>query len=99
LTGLGGLLGIALAWLAVRTIGSLAGAQGPQLVGLDIEVRVMLFAILLSTVVAFVCGMLPAWHSASVDPQDALRGGRGDASGLTQHRLLTGLVVGEVALT
>jgi len=99
LTGLGGLLGVALAWLAVRTIGSLAGAQVPQLVGLGIEVRVMLFAILLSTVVAFICGMLPAWHSASVDPQDALRGGRGDASGLTQHRLLAGLVVGEVALS
>jgi predicted permease len=99
LAGLGGVLGIGLAWLAVRTIGSLAGAQVPQLVGLGIEVRVMLFAILLSTVVAFVCGMLPAWHSASVDPQDALRGGRGDASGLTQHRLLAGLVVGEVALS
>ena len=99
LAGLGGVLGIGLAWLAVRTIGSLAGAQVPQLVGLGIEIRVMLFAILLSTVVALICGMLPAWHSASVDPQDALRGGRGGGSGLTQQRLLAGLVVGEVALS
>ncbi len=99
LAGLGGVLGIGLAWLAVRTIGSLAGAQVPQLVGLGIEIRVMLFAILLSTVVALICGMLPAWHSASVDPQDALRGGRGGGSGVTQQRLLAGLVVGEVALS
>jgi putative ABC transport system permease protein len=99
LAGLGGLLGIGLAWLAVRTIGSLAGAQVPQLVGLGIEMRVMLFAILLSTVVALICGLLPAWHSASVDPQDALRGGRGGGSGVTQQRLLAGLVAGEVALS
>jgi putative ABC transport system permease protein len=99
LTGLGGFLGIALAWLAVRTIGSLAGAQVPQLLGLSIEVRVVLFAIVLSAVVALVCGMLPAWHSASVDPQDALRGGRGGGNSFTQQRLLAGLVVAEVALS
>ncbi|HZS58179.1 MAG TPA: ABC transporter permease [Gemmatimonadaceae bacterium] len=99
LTGFGGLLGIGLAWLAVRTIGSLAGAQVPQLVGLGIEIRVMVFAVLLTAVIALICGMLPAWHSAGVDPQDALRGGRGGGSGLAQHRLLAGLVVGEVALS
>jgi putative ABC transport system permease protein len=54
---------------------------------------------LLTAVVALICGMLPAWHGAGVDPQDALRGGRGGGSGTTQHRLLAGLVVGEVALS
>jgi putative ABC transport system permease protein len=99
LTGVGGLLGIALAWLAVRIIGSLAGAELPQVAGLAIEARVVLFAIALTAVVTLLCGMLPAWNSAGVDPQDALRGGRGGGTGLEQNRLLGALVVGEVALS
>ena len=99
LTAAGGLLGMGLAWLAVRTIGSLAGAELPQLAGLGIDVRVMLFALALSATVAFLCGILPAWKSAEVDPQDALRGGRGGGAALAQHRLLASLVVGEVALS
>jgi predicted permease len=99
LTAAGAILGLALAWLAVRTIGELAVAQLPQLAGLAIELRIVVFALSLSAIVALLCGALPAWNTATADPQDALRGGRGGSAGSAQQRALGGLVVTEVALS
>ena len=42
---------------------------------------------------------MPAWRGATVDPQDALRGGRGGGAGRSQHRALRSLVVFEIALS
>jgi predicted permease len=69
------------------------------LAGLAIEVRIVVFALALSAIVSLLCGALPAWHSTTVDPQDALRGGRGGGAGEAQHRALGGLVIAEVALS
>ena len=99
LTTAGGLAGLAMAWLAVHAIGTLATAQLPQLTGLAIELRIVVFALALSALVALVCGALPAWHSTNVDPQNALRGGSGGGASRAQHRALSGLVIGEVALS
>ncbi|HEY7236248.1 MAG TPA: ABC transporter permease [Gemmatimonadaceae bacterium] len=99
ITGIGVALGLAIAAGGVRTIGALAGAQIPQLAGLSIDGRVVLFALGLALVVAAACGVLPAWRSAAVDPQDALRGGRGGGAGREQHRALRTLVVLEIALS
>jgi putative ABC transport system permease protein len=99
LTVVGGLAGLAVAWLAVRVIGTFAAAQLPQLAGLAIELRIVVFALALSALVALVCGALPAWHSTTVDPQNALRGGSGGGASRAQHRALSALVVGEVALS
>jgi putative ABC transport system permease protein len=99
LTVVGGVVGLGLAWVAVRTIGRLAVTQLPQLTGLGIEIRIVVFALALSAIVALLCGALPAWHSTAVDPQDALRGGRGGGAGAAQHRALGSLVVVEVALS
>jgi len=91
--------GLALAWAGVRTIGALAAARLPQLQGLSVDYRVIAFAIALAVVVALVCGGLPAWRSAAVDPQDALRDGRGGGTSRAHHRVLQSLVVAEVALS
>ena len=99
ITGFGVLIGLGLAVGGVRTIGALAGAQIPQLAGLSVDARVILFAIALSLVVAIACGVFPAWRGAAVDPQDALRGGRGGGAGRDQHRALRTLVVLEIALS
>ena len=92
-------LGIALAAGGVKTIGSLAAARMPQLEGLRLDWRVLAFALVLSAVVALLCGAVPALRSARVDPQDALRGGRGGGSGREHHRALRTLVVLEIALS
>jgi predicted permease len=100
LVGSGLLLGLVLALVGVRTIGALAAARMPHLIGLAIDGRVIAFAALLSIVVGLLCGAIPAWRGSSVDPQDALRGhGGGGGTGTRHHRALNGLVVAEVALS
>jgi len=99
LAGAGVGLGLGLAWLGVRTIGALATTRLPQLAGLGINLHVVGFAIALAVVVAILCGALPAWRGAAVEPLDALRGGRGGGVGREQHRALGILVVAEVALS
>jgi putative ABC transport system permease protein len=99
MTVIGLTLGLALAWAGVRTIGSVAAARLPQLVGLSVDLRVIGFAIGLAALVALVCGGLPAWRSAAVDPQDALRDGRGGGTSRAHHRVLAALVVAEVGLS
>ncbi len=99
LTTAGGLAGLVVAWTAVRAIGRLASAQLPQLAGAAIEMRIVVFALALSGLVGLACGALPAWHSTTVDPEQALRGGSGAGASRAQHRALSGLVIGEVALS
>ena len=95
--GLG--LGIALAWLGVRSIGDMAAQRLPQLAGLAINIRIVVFAMGLALLVALLAGLMPAWRGAAADPLDALRGGRGGGTGGAHHRLLGALVVAEVALS
>ena len=99
MTAIGLILGLALAYAGVRTIGALAAARLPQLVGLSVDYRVVAFAIGLAVFVALACGGFPSWRSAAVDPQDALRDGRGGGTSRAHHRVLRSLVIAEVALS
>jgi predicted permease len=99
LTAVGLGLGIALAWLGVRSIGDMAAQRLPQLAGLAVNLRIVGFAMVLAVLVALLAGLVPAWRGAEADPLDALRGGRGSGTARSQHRLLGGLVVAEVALS
>jgi predicted permease len=95
----GAVLGIGLSLLGVSTIGRLATLRMPQLIGLTVDMRIVAFAFALSALVAVFCGAIPAWRATQVDPQDAMRGGRGGGAGRGQHRALNALVVVEVALS
>jgi putative ABC transport system permease protein len=97
ITVAGALFGIALAELGVVTIGRLAAKQQPQLAGLGLDMPVIAFGLGLAFAVALVCGAVPAWRSASVDPQNALRASRGTSR--EQHRSLRSLVVFEIGLS
>jgi predicted permease len=99
LTGFGLVLGVLLAWVGVRAIGDMAAQRLPQLAGLAVNLRIVGFAIGLAILVALLAGLVPAWRGAEADPLDALRGGRGSGTARSQHRLLGGLVVAEVALS
>jgi putative ABC transport system permease protein len=99
LTAVGVLLGVGLASAGVKTIGLLAAANVPQVAGLRLNGAVLAFALVLSIVVAAVCAAAPAWRSTLVDPQDALRGGRGGGMGRSHQRALRSLVVLEISLS
>ena len=99
LTLVGAVLGLALAWAGVRTIGSLAANQIEPLRGLSIDFRIVAFALGLSLLVALLCGALPAWRTASIHPQEALAGARGSSGGRREQRALSTLVVVEVGLS
>ena len=99
MTAIGFLAGLALAWIGVRTIGSVAAVRLPQLAGLSVDYRVIAFAVALAVAVAVCCGGLPAWRSSAVDPQDSLRDGRGGGTSRAHHRVLRTLVVAEVSLS
>lgn len=91
--------GLLLAMAGVRTIGSLAAARIPQLAGLEVDWRIVALALVTALIVAGVCGVVPALRAAAVDPQDALRGGRGGGRGREHHRALHALVVMEISLS
>jgi putative ABC transport system permease protein len=95
----GTVLGVGLAWLGVRAIGSLAAARLPQLAGLGLDGPVLLVALALGLAVALGCGIAPAWRAARSDPQDALRAGPRTGSGQGHHRYLRLLVAAEVGLS
>ena len=99
ITAVGTVLGFVIGYLGVRSIGALAASRLPQLAGLHIDARVIVFGVALAIVVGVACGIVPAWRGATVDPQDALRGGRGGGGGREHHRALRALVTGEIALS
>lgn len=95
----GTVVGLGLALVGVRTVGALAAARMPQLAGLGVDARVVALGVVIAIVVSLVCGAVPAWRNAAVDPQDALRSGRGGGSGRDTHRALRLLIVSEIALS
>jgi putative ABC transport system permease protein len=99
LSGASVILGVALAAAGVKSIGLLAAQRMEQLQGLRLDPGVLAFALVLSIVVAILCGIAPAVRSARVNPQDALRGGRGGGTGREHHRALRTLVVVEISLS
>ena len=80
----GAVLGLGLAMIGVSTIGKLAAIRMPQLAGLTVDVRIVAFALGVSAIVATLCAAIPAWRATQVDPQDAMRGGRGGGAGRGQ---------------
>ncbi len=92
-------LGLGIAWLSVGAIGALGARIFPQLEGLALDGRVVAFAVTITALVAIGCGIIPAWHIAKSNPQDALRSGTRAGIARSHHRFLRGLVVTEVAVS
>ena len=99
LTAISLMAGFALGAAGVKTIGLLAVERMPQLIGLGLDWRVLAFGTAVALIVALLCGAGPAWRASAVDPQDALRGGRGGGTGREHHRTLRSLVVVEIGLS
>jgi predicted permease len=97
---LGGTLGILLAYFAVNAIVSAAPPGIPRLAEVSLDGRVLLFAVVTSVVTAVLFGVLPAWHIAHTEPQDALKSGATNTTESRRTRSLRSSLIGlEVALS
>ena len=100
LAGIGGILGIMLAWWGSRLLLVMA-SEGSEPVTLDVTLngRILGFTILASLLSALIFGTAPALRAARIQPNVALKGGRGSSQSRSQRLLGKALVVAQVALS
>jgi len=96
----GGVLGLGLAWAAVKLVASSAGAALPRADELAVDWQAAAFGMLLSLVTAAAFGLLPALRMTAVDPQDALKAGSHTVTdGRGSARLRSVLVAAQAGLS
>ena len=93
----GGALGLLVAWAGVRFVRGLPEGSLPRMQDVQIDGGVLLFALLASFAVAIVFGLAPAIHASRSGLRDTVHA-FGGATGRSSSRLLSALVVAEVAL-
>lgn len=98
LAGAGGLGGLLMAnWLAAAIVG-LAPEGIPRLDQVAISVPVAVFAALMTTTVALLCGLAPARQAASLDVVDSLKEDGRSSTGARTLRTRSGLLVLQIGL-
>jgi putative ABC transport system permease protein len=97
LSSLGGLAGVLVAWLGMRSVGSLRTVAEAGVYDLALSWSVLTFAAGVSLVVGILFGLIPALQTGKVSFAVDLRAGNRVATG--RERLRSALVVAEVALT
>jgi putative ABC transport system permease protein len=99
LAGFGCLLGLIVAHGAARLIVSLAPADIPGLAMIGVNARVLLFSTALTSVVALLIGVIPAWRATGIGSSVSLtNASAGDARMAPRQRGRTLFVVAELAL-
>jgi putative ABC transport system permease protein len=95
-----GVLGVGVSWLATRALLTWGADQLPPGVPIGLDVRVLLFTLIISLLTGIIFGMFPAFQLSRVDLNRTLRDeGRGASAGHSRLRLNSLLVVGQVALS
>ncbi len=97
LSGMGGVLGVGLAWLAVEVMQAIHPSSIPTVDSISIDGTTLGYTALLCGVVGILFGIAPALDFSRVNVSEALKeGSRGSSSGFGKHRVA--LVVIETAL-
>ena len=95
----GGLLGLALAAIALRVGVSWLPETLPRINEIGLDWQVVGFAIILSVFTGVICGLAPALSALRTSVNEALKeGGRTGTAGGGHARLRSALVVGEIAI-
>ncbi len=94
----GAALGLVAAFGVLRLISNLPEARLPRIDAMQLDGGVLLFTTIVSIGVALAFGLIPALHAAKADPRDNMQESSGSTASPYARRLLSGLVVIEVAL-
>ena len=95
----GGLLGLALAAVAVRVGVSRLPETLPRVDEISLDWKVVAFAMALAALTGLVCGLAPAFAALRTSVNDTLKeGGRTGTAGGAHARLRSALVIGEIAI-
>jgi len=99
LAGLGGVLGLGLAYFGTKLLASASVQNIARLSESRIDARVLGFTFLITTLTGLIFGLAPAWGAARVNLTDKLKeGGRNDSGGRSTNRLRGALIVAEVTM-
>jgi len=95
-----GALGMGLSWIATRALAAWGATQLPQGIPLAVDLRVLLFTLIISVVAGIVFGAVPALQLARVNLNTTLRDeGRSASAGHSRARMRNLLVISQVALS
>jgi putative ABC transport system permease protein len=96
---LGGLGGILLAGWGIDAIIALSPENLPRIEQVNIDGRVLSFALGASLLTALIFGLIPSLHFSNPNLQETLKeGGQQASAGITRNRLRNFLVVSEIAM-
>ena len=98
LSFIGGTLGLILANVGLRTLGNIEEARLPRIDSLQLDSGVLLFTFVTSIGVALAFGLIPALKASRQELRDVMHESSGSTGSPYARRLLSGLVVIEVAL-
>jgi len=94
----GAVLGVFIAYAAVRLVVSLNPGDIPRLAETSLDSRVLLFTLAISVITGFVFGILPALSASRVNLSELMKQGGTRGSTGASNQLRHGLIVAEVAL-
>jgi putative ABC transport system permease protein len=96
----GGLTGLALAWPALKLLLRLIPVELPFWMRVEIDSTALLFNFAVAVLTGLLFGLIPAWQASRTDLNLALKeSAKGAGGGSVSHRLRSGLVVAEVAIS
>jgi putative ABC transport system permease protein len=95
----GGILGIAVGYAMLRALVAIM-PEGtlPTEADLHLNLPILLFTLVATTLAGLLFGSAPAWYASRVDPAETLKEGGRTGTGASRHRLRQSLVIGEFAL-
>jgi putative ABC transport system permease protein len=99
LSFLGGLGGVAVSFLGMKSLVSLVPASMPRLKPVEVNGHALACTLLISIATGLLFGLMPAWHAGRTRFSEALKqAGTGATAGRRPSRYRSALVVAEVAL-
>ena len=99
LSGLGGVLGLLLAWWGTEALIKTVPQNIPRISNIQLDASVLIFTMLASLATGVIFGLVPAWQASHVDLNSALKSGsRTGSSGEGKGRVRNALIMAEVAL-